>query len=146
LTGIGNFFTGLINKWISLVEGFVNMFIKGINFIITGLNALKFTTPDWLPLIGGNTFGVNIPTVNQISLPRLAQGGLVMPQKGGVLANIAEAGQPEVVYPLDRFEDMMENKGGGNGDTINFYNYASPTINNEQELENAVKRARLRRG
>lgn len=144
-TAVGTFFSNLINGWIGMVESFVNFFIRGINFIISGLNKLGFTVPDWVPMIGGNSLSLNIPTVPEISLPRLAEGGLVMPQKGGVLANIAEAGQPEVVYPLDRFEEMMEtNKKGG--DTIVFNNYASPTISNEVELEKAVKRARIRRG
>lgn len=142
---VGTFFRNIINGWIGMVEGFVNFFINGINLIIKGLNALQFSVPDGVPFIGGSSFGLNIPLVPNVSLPRLAEGGLVMPQRGGVLANIAEAGQPEVVYPLDRFEEMMEMKQG-NGDTIVFNNYASPAISNEAELEKAVKRARLRRG
>ncbi len=144
-TGIGTFFSNIINGWIGMVEGFVNFFIKGINFIIEGLNKLKFSVPEGVPFIGGTEFGLNIPLVPNVSLPRLADGGLVMPQRGGVLANIAEAGQPEVVYPLDRFEDMMEEKKQP-GETIVFNNYASPAISNQDELEKAVKRARLRRG
>ena len=51
----------------------------------------------------------------QIAGVQLAEGGLVMPRPGGVQATIAEAGQPEVVIPLDR---MGEFGLGGGGVTI----------------------------
>lgn len=141
------FFKGIINTYIGLWEGFINFFINGINFLINGINKIKIDIPEWLQgLSGGATsIGFNIPNLSKISIPRLAEGGLVMPQQNGVLANIAEAGQPEVVYPLDRFERLLENRQPQNsGDTINYYNYASPAISNEAELERAIKRARLR--
>jgi len=37
---------------------------------------------------------------------QLAEGGIVMPTEGGTLAQIAEAGQPEAVIPLDRMGDF----------------------------------------
>ena len=33
--------------------------------------------PDWVPEIGGKTFGFNISTIGNISIPRLAKGGVV---------------------------------------------------------------------
>jgi len=41
-----------------------------------------------------------------MNIPRLADGGVVLPQPGGVLANIAEGGKAEAVIPLDRFDDF----------------------------------------
>ena len=41
--------------------------------------------------------------------PRMAQGGIVMPSPGGSIVNVAEAGQPEAIIPLDRLGKM----GGG---------------------------------
>jgi|GEM_PF-2774751 len=49
--------------------------------------------------------------VSSISIPApvlLAEGGVVMPKPGGTLAQIAEAGVPEVVLPLDRLESLFE--------------------------------------
>lgn len=43
----------------------------------------------------------------------LAEGGVVMPRAGGVQATIAEAGQPEVVIPLDRAQEFGLGGGGG---------------------------------
>jgi len=39
--------------------------------------------------------------------PALAEGGIVMPRTGGVIAQIAEAGSPEVVFPLDKLESFL---------------------------------------
>jgi TP901 family phage tail tape measure protein len=49
-----------------------------------------------------------------ISPIKLAEGGIVMPQSGGVQATIAEAGKPEIVMPLDdpRAAGMMGSSGG----------------------------------
>ena len=75
---IKNGFKGFINGLIGMVERFVNFFIRGINNIISGLNSLNFTLPDFL---GGGTFGLNIPSVSEIKLPRLAQGAVIPPNK-----------------------------------------------------------------
>ena len=44
----------------------------------------------------------------------MANGGIVMPRPGGMLAQIAEAGKAEAVIPLDRLERMI----GGGGTTV----------------------------
>lgn len=98
---IGDFFRNWINTNIGLVEGFVNFFIDGLNFIIDKANELEFEVPDWVPFIGGETLGVNLPNVPKLSLPRLAEGGVVSPSPGGQLVTVAEAGRPERVEPLD---------------------------------------------
>jgi len=46
-------------------------------------------------------------------LPALAAGGVVMPRSGGVPVTVAEAGQPEVIFPLDRLGDMLSEVGRG---------------------------------
>jgi hypothetical protein len=37
----------------------------------------------------------------------LADGGIVMPKTGGTFANIAEAGQPEIIFPLDQLKNFL---------------------------------------
>ena len=41
-----------------------------INKAIGALNSISVTIPDWVPVVGGNTFGIDIPTI-----PMLASGG-----------------------------------------------------------------------
>lgn len=57
----------------------VNYIINGVNHAIQALNNLSFEIPDWKIFgdLAGTTFGLNLPSMNTISLPRLAQGGYV---------------------------------------------------------------------
>lgn len=68
-----------VNAMTSAVEGFVNFFIKGINLLIGGLNKINIDIPDWIPNIGGKSFGFSISAIPEISLPRLAKGAVIPP-------------------------------------------------------------------
>lgn len=68
-----NAIIGFINK---LVSGVVN----GINAMIRALNRLKFNVPDWVPVIGGKTFGFNIKTLTAPQIPYLASGAVIPPR------------------------------------------------------------------
>ena len=95
-----NILTAIINGLIGRFEGFVNGAIMGVNAIIGALNRIQVSVPDWVPGFGGRSFGINLPKVPTISLPRvaLAEGGIVT---GPMNALIGEAG-PEAVIPLNK--------------------------------------------
>lgn len=69
---------------------------------------------------------------------KLATGGLVT---GPTNALIGEAG-PELVIPLDKFESWM-NMGEGGGKALNYYAAPNQSLDSEQELFNAMKRAKV---
>lgn len=102
-----------INFMIGMVEKYVNFWIKGVNMIIGALNKIQVSIPDWVPGLGGNTFGINISKVPELSLPRLADGGIITKP---TTALIGEEG-PEAVIPLNRRNSAM-----GNNITINIEN------------------------
>lgn len=83
------------NGMLQVVKGIANaiagLFGSVVNTIIRALNRISFTIPDWVPLIGGKHFGVNIPLFN---VPQLAEGG-VLQSAGLFVAN--ENGTPELV-------------------------------------------------
>jgi len=103
--GVTNFFRGVINGYISMFESFFNFVIGGANGLIRALNRIRVSIPS-TPFTPGFSIGVSLPTLDRLSIPRLAEGGIVMPTPGGILANIGEGGQPEAVIPLDRFGSM----------------------------------------
>lgn len=114
--GIVKFFKSVINSMLGFYEGFINGFIDIINTGIQAINRIEVDVPQWLTdLTGIKDFKFNLSTLGRVNLPRLAEGGIVMPQPGGVLAQIAEAGKPEAVIPLDKLEKM----GGNGGNTYN---------------------------
>ena len=83
--GIQEIFKGVWNGIVGLLEGAVNLIIDGVNWLISKLNMVSFTTPDWLdvikPGLGGKTFGISIPNIERIALPRLATGAVIPPSR-----------------------------------------------------------------
>lgn len=112
--GIWSSIKGVINSIIGGIESMANAVIKGINSMIKALNNLSFDVPDWVPEIGGKTFGFNIPTINTISIPRLATGGVV---DQATVAMIGEAGQ-EAVVPLENNTGWMDKIAARIGEII----------------------------
>ena len=95
---------GVINSIIGGIEMMANSVIGGLNSMINAMNKLSWDIPDWVPKIGGNKFGISIPTIASVSIPRLANGGITT---GSTLANIGEAGR-EAVLPLENNLSYLE--------------------------------------
>lgn len=68
--GIVQVFGGLWDGLVAIVKAPINAVIGLINKAIGALNSVSVTIPDWVPVVGGNTFGIDIPTI-----PMLASGG-----------------------------------------------------------------------
>lgn len=130
--GVKEFFYGIVNSLIGMFEGFINGAIRGINTLISGINKLQWKVPSWVKGIGGQTFGFNIPTVPEVTLPRiaLAEGGIVTQP---TTALIGEAG-PEAVIPLS--------KAAGMGSTYNITVQAGvgDPVSIGREVVTAIKR------
>lgn len=82
-----------INGIISGIEKLSNGVIDGVNGMIRALNKLSFTIPDWVPLLGGEKFGLNLKTISRISIPRFEMGGF--PAEGQMF--VAREAGPEMV-------------------------------------------------
>lgn len=83
------------------IRRFINYIIDGINTMIRGLNKLKFKAPDWVPFIGGKSFGISIPTI-----PRLARGGVVSDPTLAVVGD-SGPGNPEIVAPKKMLRQII---------------------------------------
>lgn len=68
--GIKQIFGSAFNGLVALCKAPLNAVIAIINKAISGINGLGLTIPKWVPILGGKSFSVNIPT-----LPMLARGG-----------------------------------------------------------------------
>jgi TP901 family phage tail tape measure protein len=68
--GVVEVFGGLWDGLVAIVKAPINAVIGLINGAINALNGISVTIPDWVPLVGGQTFGINIPNI-----PLLATGG-----------------------------------------------------------------------
>ncbi len=109
-----------INLIIDLVNGLTGAIEGGLNWIIDGINMLSFDIPDWVPLVGGETFGFDIDPVDIPEIPRLATGTVIPANYGEFLAVLGDnKREAEVVAPLSTIEQAVRNATGdsnGGGD------------------------------
>ena len=98
-----NLIIGAVNKMTSAIE-------SAVNWIIDGINSLSFDVPDWVPGIGGETFGFDLDTISIPEIPKLATGGLATaPTLAMVGDNRNAKADPEVISPLSKLQGMLDN-------------------------------------
>ena len=100
--GIWDAMPDFIKGPIKLIIGFVNSMIgaieSGINFVVRGVNNLQFDVPDWVPGIGGETFGFDLNEISLPRIPQLARGGVL--ERGQIA--LLEGNGTEAVVPLEK--------------------------------------------
>ena len=112
----------VVNGLIGMFEGMVNGVIKAVNAMIKALNKLSFDVPDWVPSIGGKKFGFNIKTLNTVSIPRLAQGAVIPPNKEFLAMLGDQKHGTNIEAPLDTIKqalaEVLAESGGGRKEPI----------------------------
>lgn len=99
---------GPINMVIGLINGMLDGLESGINWIVRKINGLSFDVPDWVPVIGGDHFGFDLPEVGFGSIPYLAEGGYVKPNTPQLAMIGDNKHQGEVVAPEDKLLEMAQ--------------------------------------
>ena len=93
------------NIFKSVFNGIIQLAEDAVNFIIDCLNTLSFDIPDWVPEIGGNSFGFNI---DHVHLPRLAQGTVIPPRAGEFAAILGDNNrESEIVSPVSAIKQAL---------------------------------------
>ena len=110
-----------INLVIDLINGMVEAITAGLNYCINAINKLSFDVPDWVPGIGGKTFGFNIPTLKAmkipyLTVPKLASGAVIPPNRE-FLAVLGDQTQgTNIEAPLETikqaFREALAESGG----------------------------------
>ena len=120
--GVKDIFKGIWNGIITAVEYAINFIINGINLLISALNTIHFEVPDWVPLIGGRSFGISIPLVSNVALPRLAQGAVIPPNREFLAVLGDQKSGTNIETPLatmvQAFKQAMNETGGMGGRQI----------------------------
>nr|DAG75460.1 MAG TPA: minor tail protein [Caudoviricetes sp.] len=111
-----------LNGFIGVFEAAINGIIDGINFLISCLNKIHIDIPDWVPVIGGKSFGFNIPPVSKVALPRLAEGAVIPPNREFMAVLGDQKSGTNIETPLETmvqaFKRAMNESGGGRSQTI----------------------------
>lgn len=121
-------FEGAVNIIIDLINGMINGVVTGINVVINALNSIQVDIPDWVPIFGGKKFGINLspltaPQIPKLSIPRLATGAVIPPNRE-FLAVLGDQKQgTNVEAPLETIkqafrEALAESGGSGRQMTV----------------------------
>lgn len=119
--GVKNIFGGIMDGLGAVIKAPLNAVIGLINLAISQLNKISFTAPDWVPMVGGKHFGVNLPQISYLEKGGiLTQPTFIAP---GVMAgekNFGRLGQAEAVIPLDSMYRNLRSivRDEAAGDTI----------------------------
>lgn len=101
---------------------------RAINWLIRQANKISVTVPDWVPLIGGKTFGFNIP---EISLPSFHKGGMIR--------------EPTLLYGLKSMtpyaiaEKGEEVRPAGTAEVVNNFNIAELVVREEADIQRIAR-------
>lgn len=108
--GIKTIFSGVFESLVALCKTPINAVIGIINGAISGINNLGLTIPDWVPVIGGKSFSINIPTIPMLYKgTKNWQGGAAMiHDRGGEIVDLPKGSR---VYPHDKSVDMARKEG-----------------------------------
>ena len=120
-------FEGAVNIVVDLINGLLEYVVVGINTVIKALNSISFDVPDWVPLVGGKHFGINLspltaPKLPKLSIPRLATGAVIPPNRE-FLAVLGDQKQgTNVEAPLETikqaFREALAESGSGRQMTV----------------------------
>lgn len=114
--GIKNIFGGIwdamvsivrnpVNRILSFCEAMANGIIAAFNAAKKAINSIKVSIPSWVPGIGGKSLGFNLRMTGRVSLPRLADGGII---DAGQMFIARESG-PELVGKYGSKSAVMNN-------------------------------------
>lgn len=118
--GIVDGIKGTINSVIGFINGLISGVCSGINTIIRAMNKLKWDVPDWVPAMGGKTFGFNLNTITAPQIPMLANGGVITQPTLAMMGEYSGASHnPEIVAPQSIIEQTLAKAMAGHyGDMV----------------------------
>ncbi len=117
--GTKNIFKGAWNGVVALLEGAVNLIVKGVNWLISQMNKVKFDVPSWVPGIGGKSLGINISSISEVQIPRLAKGAVIPPNREFMAVLGDQSHGNNLEGPEDLFRKIVrEESGGGSAELV----------------------------
>jgi len=112
------FKNGLIAIWGAItgaIKGFINNQLQFVNKLIDALNSIKVEIPEWVPVFGGQKFGIDLPHV-----PMLATGTNYVPKDMLAYLHKGEAVVPAKYNPANTTTTVIKeiHVHGNNADEI----------------------------
>ena len=106
-TPLGDGLRLTVNVFIGMLNVLIMVFFGVINGVISALNLLSVKVPDWVPVLGGKTFGFQLKKVPTPEIPYLAKGA-VLPANKPFLAMVGDQTHgTNVEAPLSTIQEAV---------------------------------------
>lgn len=111
--GLVKIFDGLCGLLVTPFVTAINFIIDALNVFIAGLNKIKFTFPDWVPGMGGKSFGINLQPIQKLQIPRLATGAVIPPNREFLAVLGDQKSGNNIEAPEDLIRKIVREESGG---------------------------------
>lgn len=115
---VRDIFTGIFTGLTDTANGVIAGIRAAVNGIIDGMNSISVTVPDWVPVYGGQNFGLNVPRLYSGD-DYWAGGPAMVHDKGAEIIDLPSGSR---IVPHDRSLLQAYSAGqrtGGGGMTVN---------------------------
>lgn len=116
--GLMQFVKGIATTIAGIFASALNVIIRALNWMIRQINKISITIPDWVPGIGGRTYGPNFPTISEISIPHLAQGAVIPPNREFMAVLGDQKSGTNIEAPADLIRQIVREEIGNGGEEI----------------------------
>lgn len=113
--GIKDIFDGISTAIKETWAAVINAIIRALNWLIDKANKISFTVPAWVPGLGGKHIGVNIPKINELQIPKLAQGAVIPPNREFMAVLGDQKHGTNIEAPLDTIKQAVAEVLGQSG-------------------------------
>lgn len=111
--GVKDIFSGVFNALYDIakvpINGIIwllNGLIEGVNAVVRQLNKIHVDIPEWVPVYGGQSFGINLPLAKKI--PFLAKGGILEQPTLAMMGEYPGAkSNPEIATPQSLMQETF---------------------------------------
>lgn len=146
--GIKTIFKGVFDSLAALCKAPINAVIGIINGAISGINKLNISIPDWVPGLGGKSFGINIPTIPMLykGTDNWKGGAAIIHDRGGEIVDLPQGSR---VYPHDKSVEMARKDGaaqnGSDGITLNIQKLADKIeVRSDEDIDRIAEALALK--
>lgn len=124
--GLANAVKSPVNLIISIINSMISAVVTGVNTVIGMVNTLSFEVPDWVPGLGGKTFGFDLNRIEAPQIPYLAKGAVLPPNQPFLAVVGDQKHGTNVEAPLETIqeavaivmEDMIQSNIAGHEATV----------------------------
>lgn len=114
--GITAILKGAVNGIIGVINAMLRGISSGVNGVIGALNGINVTIPKWVPVYGGQSFGISLPKIGTPQIPMLARGA-VIPANAEFLALLGDQKNGRnLEAPESLLRQIVREETGENGD------------------------------